>query len=94
MTFVASLMNAILRNYIAILPQSDAKLGQRIVLVIEGDRLPETQLAKLTTLLREQLSKFHFPKKILFIPQFFRLPNRKMNRKMMIQWLAKLDGDQ
>ena len=71
---------------VAFLGIKDEKLGQKLVLVIEGSENDELKL-QLNEALKEiekTFSKNHLPKTIHFVPLFPRIPNGKMNRKELL----------
>lgn len=86
-------LEPVLHRYItrevAFLGIKDEKLGQKLVLVIEGSENDELKL-QLNEALKEiekTFSKNHLPKKIHFIPVFPRIPNGKLNRKELLHLL-------
>lgn len=75
-----------LSNEVAFLGIRDEKLGQKLVLVIEGEEKTNLK-AQLDDALKEteiRFSKNHLPKNIFFIPNFPRIPNGKINRKELL----------
>jgi O-succinylbenzoic acid--CoA ligase len=58
----------------------DESLGEKIILVIEGDKTDFDATAF------EVLSKYERPKNVLFIPQFKETENGKIQRKETINW--------
>ena len=70
----------------AFLGVKDEKLGQKLVLVIEGEENEELKLQLDETLkeIEKTFSKNHLPKSIHFVPVFPRIPNGKMNRKELL----------
>ena len=73
----------------AFLGAKDEKLGQKLVLVIEGEENEELKLQLDETLkeIEKTFSKNHLPKSIHFIPVFPRIPNGKLNRKELLHLL-------
>ncbi len=61
----------------------DAKLGERIVLVIEGDKWEETHIRTLKEDMNRLLEPYSRPKKILFIKHFPRTETGKINRNSL-----------
>ncbi len=70
----------------AFLGVKDEKLGQKLVLVIEGEENEELKLQLDETLkeIEKTFSKNHLPKSIHFVPVFPRIPNGKINRKELL----------
>lgn len=56
-------------------------LGEELVLVIEGDALPEKSKAELRKKLQSHFHKLKIPRKILCVKEFPRTPNGKLLRK-------------
>lgn len=73
----------------AFLGVKDEKLGQKLVLVIEGEENEELKLQLDETLkeIEKTFSKNHLPKSIHFVPVFPRIPNGKINRKELLHLL-------
>ncbi len=53
----------------------DAKLGEKLILLIEGDSYPVNQMA-----FKKVLKKYEMPKEIIFIKQLQETPNGKLKR--------------
>lgn len=66
------------RYYMAASP--DSLLGQRIVLVIEGDPFDELALQQLRVQLSSVLQRFEMPREIRFIPHFLETYSGKVRR--------------
>lgn len=73
----------------AFLGVNDEKLGQKLVLVIEGEQNKDltSQLDEALKEAEKTFSKNHLPKTIHFIPVFPRIPNGKLNRKELLHLL-------
>ncbi|MGC1242669.1 MAG: AMP-binding protein [Chryseosolibacter sp.] len=71
------------RYFIAALP--DERLGNKVVLVMEGVQMSSELLNQSLTALKSVLSPFEFPKEVYSIPQFVMTPTQKIDR---IQTLA------
>lgn len=71
-------------NEVAFLGIPDEKLGQKLVLVIEGEA-SENIHQELSTI--SYPSKNHQPKEIIFLKDFPRIPNGKVNRKELLNLL-------
>jgi O-succinylbenzoic acid--CoA ligase len=73
------------RLFVAGLP--DERLGQRLVLVIEGADLPDQQadmLSAIQELVRTEISTYAVPRAILIIDQFQETPTGKIDRRATI----------
>lgn len=86
-------LESLLHRYIpreaAFLGVNDEKLGQKLVLVIEGEQNKDltSQLDEALKETEKTFSKNHLPKTIHFIPVFPRIPNGKLNRKELLHLL-------
>lgn len=86
-------LESLLHRYIpreaAFLGVNDEKLGQKLVLVIEGEQSKDltSQLDEALKETEKTFSKNHLPKTIHFIPVFPRIPNGKLNRKELLHLL-------
>lgn len=86
-------LESLLHRYIpreaAFLGVNDEKLGQKLVLVIEGNQTKDltSQLDQALKEAEKTFSKNHLPKTIHFIPIFPRIPNGKLNRKELLHLL-------
>jgi len=69
------------RFFVAGLP--DEKLGQRMVLVVEGEIDQETLFGKIKAI--SKLEKFEIPKRIFALPRFSETANGKILRKETLQ---------
>ncbi len=67
------------RYYITSAP--DERLGERIVLVIEGDPYDETALEELQQAMSRVLSRYELPREIRFIPQVAMTASQKIIRR-------------
>lgn len=65
------------RFFITSLP--DAKLGQKVILIVEGERGKSTEEA--LNQIRTHLPRYHAPKAIYFVAQFKTTPSNKINRQ-------------
>ena len=84
-----SLLHRYIAREAAFLGIKDEKLGQKLVLVIEGSEndVLKLQLNEALKEIEKTLSKNHLPKTIHFIPVFPRIPNGKLNRKELLHLL-------
>lgn len=86
-------LERLLHRYIpreaAFLGVNDEKLGQKLVLVIEGEQNKDltSQLDEALKETEKTFSKNHLPKTIYFITVFPRIPNGKLNRKELLHLL-------
>ncbi len=69
-------LNLNLRFFVTALP--DEKLGNKVVLVVEGKRILDAN--KILKMLERDLSKYEVPKEIYFINQFVETDTQKINR--------------
>ncbi|MCU0447688.1 MAG: AMP-binding protein [Microscillaceae bacterium] len=65
----------------------DEKLGQKLVLVIEGNPLPEVTQQNLEISLIKSLKKYEIPKKIIYFEAFNRTDTDKINRLVTFRLL-------
>lgn len=84
-----SLLHRYIAREVAFLGVNDEKLGQKLVLVIEGEQNKDltSQLDEALKETKKTFSKNHLPKSIHFIPVFPRIPNGKLNRKELLHLL-------
>lgn len=61
--------------------REDAKLGQKMILILEDKGNRSARQEKLLSLLRDLLPKYHNPKEIYFVYPFVETPSGKVNRK-------------
>jgi O-succinylbenzoic acid--CoA ligase len=62
---------------------SDSVLGEKLVLVIEGESKEETVIARLARLLENKLNRHELPKQILFMKAFPRTASGKIDRRLI-----------
>ena len=81
-----SLVKKEVSNEVIFLGIEDELLGQKLVLVIEGEKSAEIdqQLANVI-----YPSKNHSPKEIIFIENIIRIPNGKTDRRKLIKMVSK-----
>jgi len=81
-----NLLKRYLHNEVAFLGIKDEKLGQKLILVIEGNENSNLigLLELAFTVIQNTFSKNHLPKEIHFIAKFPRIPNGKINRKELL----------
>lgn len=77
-----SLVKKEISNEVVFLGIADELLGQKLVLVIEGQKKAEIT-ARLEKIVYP--SKNHHPKKVIFIKKFPRIPNGKIDRRALTQ---------
>lgn len=68
--------------------EADEKLGQRLILLIEGEPLPEAALAQLQTRLESRATRYERPKAIYFLPVFLETETGKIQRQATAESLA------
>ncbi len=73
------------RFFIASLP--DKVLGEKVVLVIEGEPFDKHTLSLFKQHLRAELNRFEMPKEIFFVPVFQETPTGKVQRKATLALL-------
>lgn len=77
----------LLAPYIAtpffITSQPDALLGERVVLVIEGEHWNSEEIAQRTASYREVLSRYEMPKEVLFLPKFHTTYSGKIIKRLL-----------
>ncbi|HEY5826038.1 MAG TPA: AMP-binding protein [Cyclobacteriaceae bacterium] len=65
----------------------DEKLGMKVILVIEGKSFSESEVNKLHSELKKELSKYEIPKEVKFISSFIQTETQKINRKKTLELL-------
>jgi O-succinylbenzoic acid--CoA ligase len=68
----------------------DVKLGQKVVLLLEGSPLPDTKKQHLQEKFLEGLSKYEAPKQFFFIPKFILTNTGKVNRPKTVELVKNL----
>jgi o-succinylbenzoate---CoA ligase len=58
----------------------DEKLGQRLVLVIEGQSWTKNEISGVVWKISKELAKFEIPKQIMFLTKFPEIGNQKIDR--------------
>lgn len=77
------------RYFVTALP--DSKLGQQVVLIIEGKQ-GDQDIQQIIQSLGKVLPRYHVPKKLLFVPKFAETASQKINRhRTMERWKALND---
>jgi o-succinylbenzoate---CoA ligase len=82
---VKSFMNT--KFFFAGLP--DEKLGERLVLVIEGQPMGAADEAELLNDIKTDLHKYEIPKEIHYLDAFVETENGKINRKKTVKLIGK-----
>lgn len=82
-----NLVKKVIPNELLFLGITDELLGQKLTLVIEGEKNPEIE-QQLQSISYQ--SKNHQPKEIIFIEQFPRIPNGKIDRRKLIEKVLKI----
>ena len=83
---LGQLVNKQISNEVVFLGINDQKLGQKLVLLIEGNESDEIK-NQLSAIIYP--SKNHKPKKVVFKKEFPRLPNGKIDRLKLLNSLIK-----
>lgn len=60
--------------------KADERLGQKLVLIIEEQRIQEEKEQELREVLKTLFNRYHLPKEILYAEAFIRTPSGKINR--------------
>lgn len=71
-----------------ITPQPDELLGEKVVLVLEGSKMPEETEHQMLEKLRTLLRKFEMPKEIYYSPSFSETSSGKVSRQRTLQKLG------
>jgi O-succinylbenzoic acid--CoA ligase len=80
------------RYFVTALP--DAKLGQKVVLMIEGEQGDEDP-QQILEALKRKLPPYHSPKNLLFVPKFAETASHKISRHQTLeQWKALTETGQ
>lgn len=66
----------------------DKLLGEKLVLVIEGETYSEKMFRELNNLIKTRLNRFEQPKEILFIQEFPKTRNGKLDRIVLKEIIA------
>ncbi|QCR21494.1 AMP-binding protein [Pontibacter sp. SGAir0037] len=69
-------------------PQPDELLGEKIVLLIEGEKLPEEVEQTLFTKLKTLLQKFEVPRELYYSPSFSETNTGKVSKQKTLQKLG------
>lgn len=70
--------------FISALP--DAKLGQKVILIVEGES-PNVSFEGLTESMKRVVNRYHLPKEVIFLPKFVYTASGKINRTETIKLL-------
>lgn len=74
------------RAFVTGLP--DARLGQMVVLVVEGEAQPSQGEQELLAALRGALGAFAAPRRVVYLPHFALTPTSKIDRRTTLQQLG------
>ncbi len=66
---------------------SDQRLGEKIQLIIEGERLENSTIEKIISMFKHNLSVYSIPKEIVFKRKFFLTETGKINRIKTIEFV-------
>ncbi|OKL40580.1 AMP-binding protein [Pontibacter flavimaris] len=69
-------------------PQPDEVLGEKVILVLEGEKLPEEEEEQLFERLRPLLRKFEMPKEVYYSRAFSETATGKISRQRTLQKLG------
>jgi O-succinylbenzoic acid--CoA ligase len=67
----------------------EPRLGERVILVLEGEKLEQEVEKQLFDLIKNRLSKYEIPKEILYMPYFPETATAKMDRLKIKEKLVK-----
>lgn len=87
---VENRLSTIISNRFFIAAQTDEKLGERIVLLIEGNKWKQEKIKALKEQMKLQLNKFQIPKTIYFLSKFVETPTGKIQRTKNLLQLSML----
>ncbi|TXF77363.1 AMP-binding protein [Chryseobacterium sp.] len=81
-----ALVSKKLPNEVVFSALNDERLGQKLILIVEGEDSEELRhkIADVLDEIEVSLSKNHRPKEIFYLPKFSRIPNGKINRKELL----------
>jgi O-succinylbenzoic acid--CoA ligase len=65
----------------------DEKLGEKVVLILEGTETANPRIADLKNNLKAELKRFENPKEIFFVNSFIRTQSGKLDRNKTVQQL-------
>lgn len=71
-----------------IAPQPDELLGEKVVLILEGEPMPPEEEEKLMGRLKDMLRKFEVPKEVYYSPAFSETASGKLSRQRTMQKLG------
>ncbi|MEM6845182.1 MAG: AMP-binding protein [Bacteroidota bacterium] len=67
----------------------DKKLGERIILILEGNALSDSQEKEVLEEVRQQLPPYQVPKAIYYLPKFAETPTGKVQRNQTREMLSQ-----
>lgn len=72
-----------LQNEVVFADVQDEKLGQKLVMIVEGEKSNylQAKIEEILKELKEKFSKNHQPREIIFLTEIPRLPNGKIDRR-------------
>jgi O-succinylbenzoic acid--CoA ligase len=73
--------------------KKDEKLGEKLILIIEGNPFGETEMSSFKNALKASLGKYEMPKEIYFLDQFIETKNKKLNRSATVEKLNESLSD-
>ena len=84
---VERILNRLLNRRFFVSGLLDKKLGERLVLIIEGEKFSEGEKTQLNQSMKKELPKYSIPKEIFFIDKFEETDSGKVKRKTTIAQL-------
>ncbi len=67
--------------------QSDELLGNRLILIIEGQEFSKKEKIELSTFMKNNLPKYSIPKEIFFVEKFIETDSGKIKRKENLRFM-------
>lgn len=61
--------------------RSDEKLGEEVVLIVEGEPWDQEEEAQILSRVKQLLPRYHAPRSVIYLNQFEETPNGKIRRK-------------
>lgn len=65
----------------------DPILGQKLILLVEGEQAPQKTMVSLDDNMKKFLPKYHIPKEVFFLKQFIKTASGKIRRKETLKTL-------
>lgn len=77
-------LSSLLNQSLFVAGVNDDRLGQKLVLIVEGKEVPD-----LSTLVKQSLSTYEVPKEIIYVTAFIRTETQKINRQKTLEKVLK-----